>query len=105
MHTVRDKVGSLRKNIEAKNGNAATADAKELQEVFQKVHDFWKAKNIPDAMRFSLAAQGGFQQVATAAAGGNFDAASAQMKETMANCAGCHNAHREKTADGFKIKY
>ena len=69
MHTVCDKVAFAR-NIEAKNGNAATADGNELQEVFRKAHDFWNAKNIPDAMRFSLAAQGGFRQVATAAAGG-----------------------------------
>jgi hypothetical protein len=105
MHSVRDETASLRKNIEAKNGSAAATDARELQEIFAKVHAFWKQKNVADAMKFAMAAEGGFKQVADAAAAGNFDAASAQLKEIQANCANCHNAHREKTADGFMIKY
>ncbi len=97
--------GSLRKNLEAKNADAATADAKKLQEIFGHVHDYWNAKHTDDAMKFAMAADMGFGQVAEQAAAGKFEEASATLKTTSANCGGCHTAHREKAADGsWKIK-
>ena len=105
MESVRSNVGNLRKGIEAKDQAATTKHAKELQELFTKVRNFWEQKKITDATRFATAAQGSFEAVAAAGAKEDFAEASAQLKQAMANCAGCHNAHREKTEDGFKIKY
>lgn len=97
--------GSLRKNIEAKNGDGATADAKKMQEIFQQVHDFWQKKSVDDATKFATDAGSGFKEVSELASAGKFDDASASLKKTMGACAGCHNAHREKAADGsWKIK-
>ena len=105
MQSVRSSVGSLRKSIEAKDQSATSQHAKELQEIFAKVRGFWEAKKVPDAVKFSTASEGSFEAVAKAASENNFESASAEMKQAMANCAGCHNAHREKTESGFKIKY
>ena len=105
MESVRSNVSSLRKAIEAKDQSAAVKNAKELQEIFTKVRSFWEEKKITDAIRFSTAAQGAFEAVENAAAKSNFDGAGAELKQAMSNCAGCHNAHREKTDGGFKIKY
>lgn len=105
MKTTGATAGSLRKNLEAKNGEGAQADAKKLQEVFADVHDFWMKKKIDSATKFATDAQSGFKEVGQLAADGKFDEASATLKTTMANCGGCHNAHREKAADGsWKIK-
>jgi hypothetical protein len=106
MKTTGATAGSLRKNLEAKNGDAAVADAKKLEEVFTQVHDFWMKKRIDNATNFATSAQKGFKEVGQLASAGKFDEASATLKATMANCAGCHNAYREKAADGtWKIKY
>ena len=104
MKSVGATVGSLRKNLEAKDGDAASADAKKLQEIFGHVHGYWLKKNVDDATKFASDAGDGFGAVADQAAAGKFDDASATLKTTSANCGGCHTAHREKTAGGFKIK-
>ena len=105
MKTVGATSGSLRKNLDAKNGEAASADAKTLQNVFEQVHGYWQKKNVNDAMTFAMGASDGFRQVAEQASAGKFDDATAALKKASANCGGCHSAHREKAADGsWKIK-
>ena len=106
MKTTGATAGSLRKNLEAKNGEAAAADAKKLQGVSTQVHDFWMKKKIDNATKFASSAQDGFKEIGQLASSGKFDEAAATLKTTMANCGGCHNAYREKAADGsWKIKY
>ena len=98
-------VASLGKNLTAKAGDAAAMDAKTLQDNFTKVAAYWQSKNVSDAVKFAQDAKSGFAQVAELASAGKFDDASAAMKMTQANCAGCHMAHRERAADGsFKMK-
>ena len=105
MKSVGPTVASINKNLAAKSGDAAAADAKTLQGVFGQVHDYWQKKSVDDAVKFAGDAQSGFKQVGDLAAAGKFDEASAAVKTTQANCGGCHMAHREKEADGtFKIK-
>jgi len=105
MKTIGATSGSLRKNLEAKNGDGASADAKKLQETFGQVHGFWHKKNVDDAMKFAMDAQEGFGTVAEQAKAGKFEDASATLKKASANCGGCHTAHREKAAHGsWKIK-
>ena len=94
-------VASLRKNLDAKSGDAAAADAKKLQDTFVQVNAYWQKKNVSDAAKFSMDAQNGFKDVAQLAAAGKFDEASAALMKTQANCAGCHMAHRDKAADGY----
>ena len=96
--------GSLQKNLAAKDGAAAAADAKKLEDTFKQVGAFWEKRNVPDAMNFAKQAQMGAASVAKSAMAGNIDQASADAKTMATNCAGCHMAHREKTESGFKIK-
>ncbi|HTS68888.1 MAG TPA: hypothetical protein VMO17_07880 [Terriglobia bacterium] len=106
MQTAGATVGSLKKNLDAKNAEAAAADAKTLHSVFAQVHAFFKAKQSEDAMKFAMGASDGFDKIAQQSSAGKFDEASATFKETTANCGGCHSAHREKASDGsFRIKY
>ena len=105
MKTVGATSGSLRKNLDAKNGDAASADAKKLKEVFEQVHIFWNKKNVDDAMMSAMQASTAFGDLASQAAAGKFDDAAATLKKATVTCGGCHAAHREKAADGsWKIK-
>ena len=105
MKDIGSTCGSLKKNLDAKNGEAA-ADAKKLHSDFAQVHMFFEKNHSDDAMKFAMAASEGFDKIAVQASAGKFDEATATFKATTANCGGCHGAHREKAADGsFKIKY
>jgi len=105
MKTVGATSGSLRKNLDAKNAEAASADAKKLEDIFGQVHDFWHKKNADDAMTLAMSARDGFHEVAGQASAGKFDDAAASLKKASATCGACHNVHREKAADGsWKIK-
>lgn len=106
MKTIGPTQGSLRKNLAAKNGEGAAADAKKLNEIFAKVHDFWLKKKIDNATKFATDAQNGFKDVSQHATDGKFDEAQASLKMAMGTCSGCHSAYREKLEDGsYKIKY
>ena len=97
--------GSLRKNLDAKNGEAAASEAKKLEEAFDQVHGYWHKKNTEDAMKFAMDARDGFKEVAQQASAGKFDEATTSLKKASANCAACHAAHRERAADGsWKMK-
>jgi cytochrome c556 len=105
MKTIGATSGSLRKNLDAKNAEGASADAKKLQEAFNKVHDYWNTKKVDDAMMSAMKARDGFGEIAKQASDGKFDEAAATLKTTSATCGGCHMAHREKAPDGsWKIK-
>jgi hypothetical protein len=104
MKTVGATNGSLQKNIAAKDGAAASADAAKLADTFKTVASYWESKSATDAVGFAKAAQGGFELVGKDASAGNFDKAAADAKAIGRNCGGCHMAHREKTDAGFKIK-
>lgn len=106
MKSAASATGSLRKNIEAKNGSAASADAMKAHEAFGKIEAFWKKKNAADAVGFAKAAGEGIHMAGQEAAAGKFDEASASLKKASGNCSSCHSAHREKAADGsWKIKH
>jgi hypothetical protein len=76
MKNVGASCGSLKKNLDGKNGDAAAADARKLHAMFTDVHGFFKKKNSEDAMKFAMGASDGFDKVAMEASTGKFDDAS-----------------------------
>ncbi len=105
MKATAGTVGSLRKNLEAKTNDAAVTDAKKLEDLFGNSVEYWTKKGVSDASGWAKDAQTAAAKVATAAAAGDTDAGTAAMKGVTGSCKGCHEAHREKAADGsFKIK-
>jgi cytochrome c556 len=105
MKSTAANMGSLNKNIAAKNGAGVAADAEKLEATFKQVDEFWKKRSgADDAVNFATKAQTAAAAVAKAATAGNLDEAAAQVKSLQANCGGCHMAHREGTPGSFKIK-
>jgi cytochrome c556 len=98
-------MGSLNKNIAAKDGAAAASDAQKLEATFKQVGEFWtKRGGADDAVNFAMRGQTAAAAIAKAATAGNLDEAGAQVKSLQSNCGGCHMAHREGTPGSFKIK-
>jgi len=83
-------MASLNKNLAAKDGAEAAADAQELEATFKQVEDFWKKRGgADDAVNFAAKAQATAASVAKDAQAGNFDQAAADVKSLQANCGGC----------------
>ncbi len=98
-------VGGIRKNLEAKALDAVVGDAKKLEHIFGESAEFWTKKGGSDAAGWSKDAQAAAAKVASAAAAGDAEGAAAAFKGVTGSCKGCHEAHREKLADGsYKIK-
>jgi len=97
-------MGSLNKNIQAKNGAGAAADAEKLQATLKQVEAYWQQKNVSDAAALAQKGSTAAAAVAKAASGGDMDAAAAEVKNVQAACGGCHMAHREGTPGNFKMK-
>jgi hypothetical protein len=86
-------MGSLNKNIAAKNAAGAAVDAGKLEATFKEVEAFWKKRGgADDAVNFAMNAQMAAASVAKDASASNFD------------CGGCHKTHREGTPGSFTIK-
>jgi cytochrome c556 len=105
MKATAGAVGSIKKNLEAKSNDAVVTDAKKLEELFANGAEYWTKKNVVDAAGWSKEAQTAAGKVATSAAAGDTDGATAALKGVTGSCKGCHETHREKLADGsYKIK-
>jgi cytochrome c556 len=104
MKQIGPTCSGLGKKITAKD-STATDDAKKLATWFGDVEHFWHAKNASDGVTFSKNAAAEFKTIGELTAAAKWDDAGASFKKALGACSGCHNAHREKAADGsWKIK-
>lgn len=91
--------GALQKNLQA-DLSAAAASAAEVKTKFHAIEQFWAKRGASDAQTFAKNIQEAADKVAAAAKAGQKEEALAASKLFGANCQGCHQAHREKAADG-----
>lgn len=97
--------GSLRKNIEAKQGPDAAKDAQKLADIYKQVGAYFAAAHADDAVTIAKNGETAAMDVSAAATAGDFDKAAASAKGIGATCGPCHMAHREKLeGGGYKIK-
>lgn len=97
--------GSLRKNIEAKQGPDAAKDAQKLAEIYKQVGAYFAKTNTDDAVTIAKSGETAAMDVSAAATAGDFEKAAASSKAIGGTCGPCHMAHREKLeSGGYKIK-
>jgi len=95
MRTIDEKNQSVQRNIAAKDTDAATADAKTLQETFKLVEGFWaKRGNAPEAVELSQKAQQQAAEVVKSTTAKDYDAASTQSINIAQTCTACHRLYR-----------
>lgn len=98
-------MGSLNKNLMAKDANGVASDAQKLESNLKQVEDYWQKRGVADAVDLAKRGQVAAATVAKDASAGNLDQATADLKMLQGACGGCHMAHREGTAQtGFKMK-
>jgi hypothetical protein len=73
MKNVGATFGSLGKNVQAKNGEAAVEEAKKLAGLLKEVEAFWTKSNTADAIAFAQAAQKASSEAAASAKVSNFE--------------------------------
>jgi cytochrome c556 len=105
MKDVAPTFASLKKNLDANNGAAASDDAAKLQKFFSETEAFWTPLNTQDAVRISKKAQEVAATIGTAAKANDMKTATASYATLQRACGTCHTAHREEiTGGGYTIK-
>ena len=96
--------GGLNKAIQGSNADDAAKMSARLEVLFKDVQSYWEAKKVADAVTAAQSAVAGAQAVAKAVAAKDMTAAGEARTKMGAACMSCHQAHREKTENGFVIK-
>lgn len=105
MKTAGGTLQSIGKNADAKNYDGLVADAGTLKSTFAEVGKFWTAKKVDTALTACTATYRAATELEAAAKAKNDDGIATARKSLGAGCQSCHTQHREKTADGFQVKY
>jgi cytochrome c556 len=97
-------LGVLRK-LEKKTGPESVAQAEKIGGIYENMIGFWRQRNAEDAVKLSADGKAAAVELASAANADDADKAVAAFNRLGGTCKACHDAHREKTADGkYKIK-
>jgi hypothetical protein len=105
MKTIGGSTGGVKKSLEAQNFEGAVTDARKLEGAFKDVAAYWEAKKDGNATELARTGQDAAAKVVAAASIKDSEQATMGLKMIQGTCKGCHEAHREKTADGsYKIK-
>lgn len=98
------ELGALRK-MDDKTGPEAAASAEKVSGLYEQVAGYFAKKNVADATQMSQDGKVAADELAAAAKAGDSEKANAAFKSLGGTCKGCHDAHREKAADGsYKFK-
>lgn len=90
---------------EAKTGPKAMASAEKLGSVYENMTGFWRQRNAADAVKISEDGKAAAAMLASAAHAEDMEKADAALKTLGGTCKACHDAHREKNAEGkYQIK-
>ena len=89
---------------EAKNADKIAKDTAEVAKIYSEMVGFWKGRKVDDAAKWSEEAAAAATAASAAAKAGDWDKVKASIGAVSKNCKGCHDAHREKDGDVYKIK-
>lgn len=97
MQSIDDTNKSLSSNIALKDAKAATADSKELNEMFDKVEVYFVNKGgADDAVDLARKSKDLTQQIAHAVDQHDFDSASNSATALSRNCRTCHTFYKKE---------
>lgn len=105
MKSAGDHMGGLRKAMGAKDMAQVSTHAKGIADAMDGVDGFWKSMGMTQAAEWQVASHKAASDLAAAASANNADGVRSAMGALGGTCKQCHEAHREKLADGtYKIK-
>jgi cytochrome c556 len=104
MKTTKTATDDLKK-MEQKTGEQAVRRAERLGTVYESMIGYWRQRNAHDAVKWSEEGKAASMQLASAAYSGDAEKAKAALDAVNNGCKSCHDAHREKVAEGkYRIK-
>jgi len=96
MRAIEDANKSLSSNIALKNAKGASADTRELDELFVKVVDFFETKgDAHDAVDLSKKSLELTRDISRSVNAGDFDAATGAATNLSRNCRSCHTFYKK----------
>ena len=104
MKSAGSELGVLRKS-ESKSGPEVAASAQKLSGIYEQMTNYFAKRNVGDAVKWSQDGKAAADELAVAAKAGDAEKSAAAFKTLGGTCQACHQAHREKQADGsYKFK-
>jgi len=93
------------KKMEQKTGEQAARRAERIGTVYESMIGYWRQRNASDAVKWSEEGKASALMLATAAYSGDAEKAKTALEAVNNGCKQCHDAHREKVAEGkYRIK-
>lgn len=97
MQAIEDANKSLSSNVALKNNKAATADAKELTQMFEKVEAFFVQKGgAENAVDLAKQSKGLAIEIVNSVAANNFEAATNSATTLSRTCRTCHTFYKKE---------
>jgi cytochrome c556 len=105
MMKMTNQATSALSKMEHKTGPQAVRIAERLGSVYEEMIPFWRQRSAAAAVKIAEEGKAAAAELASAAFAGDADKAEAAFKTIGGTCKACHDARREKLADGvYRIK-
>lgn len=99
------KAADTLRKMEKKTGEAAVENAELMGGVYERMIGFWRQRGAADAVKLSEEGKAAAVVLASAAHSGDEAKAAEALKTLGGTCKPCHEAHRERIAEGkYRIK-
>ena len=97
-------VGDAELHIDARYWPELSEDIGKLRTQFEQVEAFWTARGSEAAAGYARQVREGLSPIRMAAGERDAEAASTALQALKGTCQSCHDAFREPSPDGYRIK-
>jgi cytochrome c553 len=104
MSEIRLIVGDAELHVDARYWPELGEDLDKLFPMFRQIEAFWGERGNDDAVAKTLTTVEALREIGQAGIAMDQGSARSGIRALRATCASCHEAHREETADGYRIK-
>ena len=104
MSEIRLIVGDAELHVDARYWPELGEDLDKLFPMFRQIEAFWTERGNDDAVAKALTTIEALREIGDAGIAMDQGSARSGIRALRATCTSCHDAHREETADGYRIK-
>jgi hypothetical protein len=104
MAEIRLIVGDAEQHVDSRYWPELGEDLDKLFPMFRQIEAFWTARDNDGAVGFTQEALATLKAIGDAGIAMEQGPARAGISTLRGTCGACHTAHREETADGYRIK-
>ena len=98
MEKIEKRALSVQKNLQRRDGEAAAADAKEIEALYRLMETYFvEYGNADSALQLTRTGVSGAADIASRALAKDFDGAHNAIRSMMRDCRTCHNEYKPLT--------